>query len=183
MLSASYLHANRNPGYLAPSPENCPASKMTWYLGANGQDQLFSDRSFRHAIFRKYPKRYSIEMAKMYIEVYETEGRTNANCTLRFWDILLSSINFRLALNETELIEKAEDLAFKCRYFSSNFKYSKSRINLLKLIAENQGIDLPKKDEIGIIKRLCDEIWWRRNLRKKHRSGLEKAALMVNLEK
>ena len=86
MKGNRYSDADINFGCKAPPPTNCPASEMTWYMGANGRDQYFSDRPFRHEIFKKYPKRYSIELAKMYIEVYENESRFDANCTLRFWD-------------------------------------------------------------------------------------------------
>ena len=135
----------------------------------------------RHEIFKKYPKRYATELANTYIDVYKAEGRFMANCTLRFWDKTLSQIDFKLAGNEQALAKHAEEIAFKCRYFAVNFDYSQSRIRLLRLIANKEGIRFPDKSDIGIIKRLCDENWWMRNLRKKHRCGLEKAALALNL--
>ncbi|MAM72035.1 MAG: replication protein A [Gammaproteobacteria bacterium] len=162
-------------------PLYCPASKLTWFCGKYGEDPFFHDRPFRYEIFQKYPKRYSLELARMYIEVYETEGRFKANRMLRFWDKTFSEIQFNLAINEETLCKKAKELAYKCRYFRFNFDYSLSRLRLLKLIAKENGLNVPEKDEKGILNRLCDEIWWRRNLRKKHRRGLEKAALKLNL--
>ena len=180
---------NRNPftpkhiidEYSFDPPPNCPASKITWYCGSNDEDFWFYDRKWRYEIFRKYPNRYSIELANIYLETYETESRFHANRVLSLWDETLSAINFKLASNEEALKKHAKEIATKCRYFACHLDYSRTRLRLLRLITKEQKIDLPNKSETGIAKRLSDENWWRRNLRKKHRCGLEEAAIALNL--
>lgn len=93
----------------------------------------------------------------------------------------MEKINFRLAGKEDALIRLAEELAARCRYFATQFHYSQAAINMLHHISEREGVLLPDKDEIGRIKRLCDKNWWVRNLRVKHRIGLEEAAIRLNL--
>ena len=162
---------NRNPftpkhiidEYSFDPPPNCPASKITWYCGSNDEDFWFYDRKWRYEIFRKYPNRYSIELANIYLETYETEGRFHANRILSLWDETLSAINFKLASNEEALKKHAKEIATKCRYFACHLDYSRTRLRLLRLITKEQKIDLPNKSETGIAKRLSDENWWRRN--------------------
>lgn len=167
--------------YSSEPPSNCPASKITWFCGANGEDINFIDRKWRHQIFQKHPSRFSIELAHIYMEVYETEGRYAATTKLVEWDKFLLDFNIKLAVNEEAITKYAKELAFKCKVFALGKDYSDNRLRILSLIAKDESINMPNKEELGVCLRLSDPTWWRRALRKKHRRGLEKAALSLNL--
>ena len=97
--------------YSFDPPPGCPGSKITWYCGSNGEDRFFYERKWRYKIYKKYPNRYSIELANMFLEVYESKGRFSANTMLRKWDETLSAINFKLAGNEEALSKHAKAIA------------------------------------------------------------------------
>src|SRR5690606_15458059 len=107
--------------------------------------------------------------------------RFKANTHLREWDEQLSKIDFKLATNEDALKRVAEELAIKARHFALHPDYAISRLRILKILVEEHGLELPRHEEAGILARLCDPAWWRRNLRKKHRRGLERIAISLNL--
>lgn len=177
MKTPSYCVIDKLP---ANAPENCPASAITWDCGISGQDRFGGDRQWRHRLFQRYPRRYSVQLAKLYSEVYKRQGRFEANSALREYDELLSTLNFRLAGNEDALQKHAELVASSCRRISAKYQYSDASITLLGRIAKNEGINIPNRSTKGIVNRLNCSIWWRRNLRKKHRRGLEDAAKRLN---
>lgn len=162
-------------------PSNCQASQMTWNLGAGFQDRYFHDREWRHEIFKKHPPRFSKEMAKIYSEIYTQKGRYAANTFLRETDKIFSSLKIGYAGNEDAIRAKSKELAKTCMYFCNKKQFRKNQIVFLRDFVGNYGLKIPEKTRSGIIKRLCDELWWRRNLRKKFNRGLEKAALSINL--
>lgn len=180
MTTAALAHDDIQSFCFDP-PAGCPGSQITWHCGSDGQDPHFFDRSWRYEIFKAYPNRFSIALAHLYIEDYELHGRAYANSVLRYMHECLKKLNFKIATNEDALEKYSKDMTDQIRSFLRKNALNERRLFLLDKYIQQFGLKLPNKSENGIIKRLLDENWWRRNLRKKHRCSLERAAIYLNL--
>ena len=167
--------------FLGSPPKNCPASFFCWECGVGKHDVVnIYDRPWRYGIFQKYPKGFALEMAKSYKTIYGLSGRKQANENLKYWDKKLSEIDFNLAIDEHALEILSKKLAKQARRAGLNPEFKTGRIRALGRLAKQYGLTLPNQSEAGIIARLSDSAWWRRNLRKKHRQGLEQVAIALN---
>jgi hypothetical protein len=178
------LNTSRNTvidKYSLDPPEGCPGSKITWLCGADSEDRWFHDRKWRYEIFRRLPNDFSIKLALNYRATYKKNGRFKANEELRDWSDCLSEINFGLATNEQALDNHADRIAFLCKRLIGTNKTGEEKLRRLELIAKREGLMVTTSRTIGFFKRVSDKNWWKRYLRRKHRSQVEKAAIGLKM--
>lgn len=165
-----------------------------------------SDWKFRSSIFRELPESFGIRIAGHYAELYQKEGRRQANLYMLDVKDDLSNFSISLAADDNDLINYAQRAAEHCtrlRRFAKNDEIA--LFALSDFISKRYGIDLPllnaknsKPTSVtvpvtvtgnqtinvnvtisvtGILNRLCEQHWWRRTLRNVHKRNVEKHAI------
>ncbi len=140
------------------------------------------DQSWIVRRFKKLPYRFRPPMAKRYSACYRTEGRQSANLNLLRAVEAIPKQSYRLASDDSELIDYARARA---KGFSSAIGLcdkSPGAIGSFIAKAATYGVEPP--DPIayknistrGAMERLKDEHWWRRAIRKSHGRSVEKIA-------
>ena len=131
--------------------------------------------SFQYALCQRY--------SETYVNSHENKARYNANSELYKTTDKLKTISFNLAADDDEIVNRA-----KCRAKSAKRIAINTNNDFLKVAeyAETEHIKPPVIDgekitELGAVNRMCDDLWWRRQLRKKHSRGLEQGAIEINL--
>jgi len=157
------------------------ADRLTWQCGTNWADPFGHDREWRHTIFRKYPTSFGKKLADDYAKMYESRGRKAANLHLLKIDESLKSTTLYLSTNDDALISKADGVAKRLSRMVVG-KAVDQAIGALSHAAQVEGVAPPLTDlALGSIRRLTCPLWWRRQLRKKHRRALECVALQLNV--
>ncbi|MCD6704915.1 MAG: replication endonuclease [Thiobacillus sp.] len=171
------------------------------------------DRRFRREIFREWPDRIALAVAKAYRVRYETQGQRPANLFLLDIREKFKPTKMALAWNDDELVAEAERASKRCR--EALELYPKNLNEILRLIfgicnsyglyptrsgsgscscsdtvpvTENERrirLGQTSLTVTGFIRRVTDRDakWWRRQLRGRHGRDLEAAAIQVGLVK
>lgn len=144
------------------------------------------DQAWREKIFRVFPRRFANKIAREYEEKYIFESRRDANLyLLDHWD-QCQKRNIPLCSNDYQLEQLSKKYSEEMRQ-TANVIYDEDRavVRIWKM-AENYGIKPPSLYDPnttpnGILRRLWDDQWWLRQLRKAHARNLEAEAVKLGL--
>lgn len=157
------------------------AERLMWSL--DGPDG--SDRKWRHEIFKFIPKTFQLPLAEHYSALYKDQGRRRANLYLLRQSENLNKHRVKLAYSDDELIGFAKRQAKNCVLIAGRFASNHSEaFRQISGHIQKCGLTLPdvgKFSMAGIIKRACDEHWWRRRTRKILTREIEKYAIEIGL--
>lgn len=193
---------------MRPAKRVCPpatwaseAERITWHLDDSDGD----DRRFRHEIFRQWPNRIALAVAKLYRVRYESQGQQAANLFLLDMQEKFKPASMALSWNDDELVAEADRASKRCREVLE--LYPKNLNEILRLIfcicnsyglypthsgsvpvTENEPriqVGQTSLSVTGFVRRVTDRDskWWRRQLRSQHGRYVEAAAIQIGLVK
>lgn len=184
-----------------PSTWASEAERIVWHLDNSDGD----DRRFRHEIFRQWPNRIALAVAKAYLNRYQAQGLREANLFLLDKEKKFKPANMALAWNDDDLVSEAERASKLCREALELYpRHVDEVLRLLLRICKGYGLDAALTDTdtvtekephirvgqtsftvTGFIRRVTDRDsrWWRRQLRSLHGRYVEAAAIEVELVK
>ena len=142
------------------------------------------DQAWRAKIFRSFPRRFAYKLAREYEEIYTFENRHNANIyLLAHWE-RCQKRNIPLSSNDYELEQLSKKYSSEMRQFASMIHDDVEAVVSLWRFAKDHGIkppDIydPNITPNGILRRLWDDQWWLRQLRKAHAKNLEEEAIQL----
>lgn len=144
------------------------------------------DYNFIKSCLSGLPKSFQYSLVARYNDIYlsnDKKHRFNANSFLRDKTHQLKQLSFNLAADDDEIITKSKLRAKTAKRLASQ---STNQITFLSRFVSEDGIQPPVIDEkkitvTGAIKRMTCDLWWRRQLRKKHARGVEQCAIDLNL--
>lgn len=189
--------------YICPPTEwASEAERIVWHLDDSDGD----DRRFRHEIFRQWPNRIALAVARAYLPRYEVQGQCEANLFLLEMQEKFKPSNMALAWNDDELVAEAERASKRCREALELYqRHIDEAVRLLLSICNRYGLEATlvtdtgtvteKEPSIrvgqtpytvtGFIRRVTDRgsKWWRSQLRRRHERDVEAAAIQVGLVK
>lgn len=153
--------------------EPTKAEKMLWDIGVpSGTDIVF-----RHAFFQKVPDRVGVPIAKEYKVLFEKSGLRVANQYLLGLDKELCKTPLRFNLTDSDICDFSKSRAMACESIKWRSSNDRKLYSTLCVYASRFGISAPSIDKgktLGsVIKRLCDERWWRKKVRRIHGRNLE----------
>ena len=157
------------------------AERIAWDLGE--PDGL--DRAYLVQKFRGFPERFHGVIAKQYQQLYDLNGRREANLFLLRFSEQFTEGAIRLAASDDEIIQVAKNRAGECARARALTRDEEALRKIVERILHRNGARLPERKGgytlVGLFARLTDEHWWRRVLRTKHGRGVERAAIGVGL--
>ena len=157
------------------------AERIAWDLGE--PDGL--DRAYLVQKFRGFPERFHGVIAKQYQQLYDLNGRREANLFLLRFSEQFTEGAIRLAASDDEIIQVAKNRAGECAWARALTRDEEALRKIVERILHRNGARLPERKGgytlVGLFARLTDEHWWRRVLRTKHGRGVERAAIGVGL--
>jgi hypothetical protein len=142
----------------------------------------YKDQEWRAKIFREFPRRFANKIAREYEEIYLFENRRKANLyLLDHWE-RAQKWKIPLTVNEYELEQLSKKYAYEMRQTGSLIYDDVEAVVRLWRLAEGYGIKPPSLYDpnitpSGILRRLWDDQWWLRQLRKAHARNLEAEAV------
>lgn len=145
-----------------------------------------SDQEWRDKIFRSFPRRFAHKLAREYEEIYLFESRRNANLyLLENWE---RSQNNKIPLvsSDYDLEQLAKKNALEMRQLSAVIHDDVEAVVTLYRMIPSYGIKPPNIYDsnitpLGILRRLWDDQWWLRQLRRAHARNLEAEAIRLGL--
>lgn len=143
-----------------------------------------ADREFRAEIFRKFPHRFALGLAQQYKAIHALEGLTAANLYLLNCSEQMGRNVYRIASSEDELRAFAKARASQCERIAPTLpaEAAYARLSQLALSFEIPPPEIKDKTTAaGAVKRLCDELWWRKRVRKIYGRKLEAVAIQAGL--
>jgi hypothetical protein len=184
-----------------PTEWNSEAERIVWHLdNSDGGDRLF-----RREIFRQWPNKIALAVARAYLPRYESQGQREANLFLLDMQEKFKPSSMALAWNDDELVAEAERASKRCREALELYpRHINEVLRLLLGICNRYGLNAAstvtdtvteKEPSIrvgkstytvtGFIRRVTDRDskWWRRQLRKQHGRDVEAAAIQVGFVK
>lgn len=157
------------------------AERIAWHLGE--PDGL--DRAYLVRKFRGFPERFHGVIAKQYQQLYDLNGRQEANLFLLRFSEQFTEGAIRLAASDDEIIQVAKNRASECARARALTRDEEALRKIVERILHRNGARLPEQKGgyalVGLFARLTDEHWWRRVLRTRHGRGVERAAIGVGL--
>lgn len=144
------------------------------------------DQEWREKIFRLFPRRFAYKIARKYEEIHVFESRHNANSyLLGHWE-RCQKRNIPLSSNDYELEQLSKKYSAEMRQIASIIHDDVDAVVRLWRLAESYGIKPPSLHDPnttprGILRRLWDDQWWLRQLRKAHARNLEAEAVQLGL--
>lgn len=144
------------------------------------------DTDFIKTCLTGLPVSFQSALSSRYTETYKSpdkKHRFNANVFLREATHDLKQVSLNLAADDDEIVNKAKLRAKTARHLALRCKNTFSIVSKLAIDDDIQPpvIDDKKISEHGAVNRLKCELWWRRQLRKKHARGVERCAIELNL--
>lgn len=142
------------------------------------------DQDWRAKIFSTFPRRFAYRLAREYEEIYTFENRCNANLyLLGHWE-RSKKRNIPLSSNDCELEQLSKKYAAEMRQIGSIIHDDVDAVVRLWRLAKSYGIKPPDIYDPnitpgGILRRLWDDQWWLRQLRKAHAKNLEEEAILL----
>lgn len=199
------------PAKRACPPSECAseAERIVWHLDDSDGD----DRRFRREVFREWPNRIALAVARTYQVHYETQGQRPANLFLLDMQEKFKPANMALAWNDDELVSEAERASKRCREALDLYRTNLGEaLRLIFGICNSYGLHPTRSGTgtgtgtgtvpvtgnepcirmgqtsltvTGFVRRVTDRDgkWWRRQLRGRHGRDLEAAAIQVGLVK
>lgn len=164
------------------APNVVAAEKVLAGLNLTNQD----DRHWRNNIFRLYPIRFAHRLAREYEELFVFDGERAANLYLLGHGERSRKSAIPMQASDIELGQLAKKRANEMRQLAAvGPDETQALISTWKL-AKSFGIAPPSPDDLnitvrGALKRLCDEHWWLRQLRKAHARHLETEAIQIGM--
>ena len=146
-----------------------------------------ADHDWIEGRLSKLPFRFRPPMVRQYSGIYQDQGRRDANLFLLRTVDGLPKASYRLAADDSELIDYAKARAKGFSDAIGSKDWSDDAIALFMERAARYGIDPPDPiaEKIitpqGALARLKDELWWRRAIRKSHGRTVEKTARNLGL--
>ena len=140
------------------------------------------DRLWRNDIFRHFPKTFAYRLAREYEENFLFDGWQKANAVLqKHWQ--------RCTLNKPPLIANEHDLEQLAKAYAREMRITAATLHndieaVIRLypIVEMYGVmppalNTPNLTPMGVLRRLWDDQWWLRQLRKAHARHYEAEAI------
>lgn len=186
----------------APAEWASEAERIVWHLdNSDGGDRLY-----RRDIFRQWPNKIAVAVAKTYRVRYETQGQREANLFLLNMQDKFKPASMALAWNDDELVAEAERASKRCREALELYpRRLDETLRLLLRICNRYGLDAASVTDTvtvtekepcirvgktthtvtGFIRRVTDRDsrWWRKQLRSRHGRDIEATAIQVGLVK
>lgn len=140
------------------------------------------DRQWRNDIFRYFPKAFAYRIAREYEENFVFDGWQLANKVLQqHWQRCVPG-KTPLTANAYDLEQLAKAHAREMRSTAANMYDDDETVVKLWHLVEMRGIEppslnTPNLSPMGILRRLWDEQWWHRKLRKAHARNYEAEAI------
>lgn len=114
----------------------------------------------------------------------ESEAHRAANLALLGTTTALSGVRVSLDASDTEICQRAQVMAARCFELAQLYHQSEPLHAAMVRLTEAQGIAAPAGKHVtpeGAMRRMTDELWWRRQLRKQHAKNVEGAAIGLGL--
>ena len=119
----------------------------------------------------------------------EDDAQRAANLELLTVTEQLAGVRLNLDANDAEVCERAKAMADQCAKLAEVFHQAEALHAAMVRTCKAQGIEPPKlkkeaegpQDLMPAIRRMTDQIWWRRQLRKLHAKAVEGAAIRIGL--
>lgn len=144
-----------------------------------------ADIAFRARIFNKMPYRFIQPIGRQYQTIYKKSGRRDANLMLLDIEGQLTSETIRLSSSDDELVQFSKLRAKSCARIRSSFSSLKEAYKAICCVVSRFGlvpVNVGRKFTLlGAVNRMCDDGWWRRALRKKHKRSSEGLAIQLGL--
>lgn len=144
-----------------------------------------ADIAFREKVFKRMPGWFISPISNQYQKIYERLGRRDANLMLLNIDSKLTNETLRLASSDDDLVQYAKLRAKACSRIRTQYSTPEKSYDAMCSVVKRFGlkpITLGKKFTLtGAIGRMCDDTWWRRALRKKHKRNRESLAIQLGL--
>lgn len=151
-----------------------------------------ADRVFRRPLLRALPKRLAKAVAHTYCTTYEASGLAAANLAWCDLENDLTGDVVGLAASDEEIRSAARACATACWRCAIGPWTNESAYRRAAAYALRHGVQPPIPDAEampqesvltihGAVKRLCDERWWRRAIRREHSRRFERAAIHMGL--
>lgn len=142
------------------------------------------DSHWRENIFRKFPKTFAYRIAREYEENFLFDGYESANRTLEQHWKRCAHGSIPLNANTYDLEQLAKTHAKEMRSTASTIHDDVAAAVQLWPLVEMRGIEPPSLNTpnispIGILRRLWDDAWWNRKLRKTHARNYEAEAISL----
>lgn len=142
-----------------------------------------ADRRFRDEMFPRLPRHFRPAVSLRYRKEYEKGGIAAANALLHRIRDAVTGCAWRLSASDDELCCYAADQAEKCGRMAATA--GDAAYLYLAEACSASGIDAPQVDdditEAGAVARMCDALWWRRQIRRTHGRQVEAVAIDLDL--
>ena len=167
----AYLEQHARIVARAPSPNATEGERLTWDL----EDRWGYERNVRRKLFRKMPERFQAPVAEKYRDLYATGGNFDANRYLYEVAESVTIPSFRLAASDSEICDKARNRAELCHWLVNSSP--SEEIAFLRAVGFcracgfnpiSLALNVTKGTYTrrGALHRMCDQFWWRRQLRR-----------------
>ncbi|MET0061126.1 MAG: replication endonuclease [Candidatus Thiodiazotropha endolucinida] len=175
---------NHTDTWLAPPIPNfvTAAEKRLWPLSGD----CGSERKWRHDFLPRIPDRFAGQLADLYENDWpKPNGRFLANTRLRKAAHELCTPGMVLSEDPDDLRRIAKLKTKNARWICSKQETPEARYRRLCGYAVESGVT-PAEPSVkcgldGAIRRMCDDRWWRRRLKKAETIAIESAAIEVGL--
>ena len=140
------------------------------------------DHPFIQASISALPGAFKPFIRNRYNSLFKSQGRREANLSILGLKDTISQKKLRLASDDDAICLKARNEARSCTRIAAKAKNESNALENLKGYISAYGIPLPfATTRKGIIARLKDEQWWRRQLRVIHGQEVETTAISLNM--
>ncbi|MEW8295455.1 MAG: replication endonuclease [Candidatus Thiodiazotropha sp.] len=158
------------------------AEKRLWPLSGS----CGSERKWRHDFLPRIPDRFADQLADLYENDWsKSNGRYLANTRLRKAAHELCPRGVVLSEDPDDLRRIAKLKAQNARWLCSKLEVPKVRYRRLCGYALESGVTpaepSAKRGLDGAVRRMCDDRWWRRRLKKAETIAIESAAIEIGL--
>ncbi|MEW8023090.1 MAG: replication endonuclease [Candidatus Thiodiazotropha sp.] len=158
------------------------AEKRLWSLSGG----CGSERKWRHDFLPRIPDRFADRLADLYEKDWSrSNGRFRANTRLRKAAHELCHKGVVLSEDGDDLRRIAKLKAGNARWISARHDTAEARYRSLCGYAEESGIvpaePSAKSGLDGANRRMCDDCWWRRRLKRAETRAIESAAIEIGL--
>ena len=154
------------------------------YAAIVAENTTKDSAAYLSEVLERLPFGYRKFIPAQFWKIFKTEGAKSANWFLTQLRMEAAKINYRLALDDDQLINEAEAAARRCESYlvQCGGDYDQAWY-MAEAYAVKKGITPPDVEKLGgypAMMRLCDGRFWRRALRKVHARGLETLAIKAN---
>lgn len=172
----------KTDAFVPPLPKGLRSAEADlWALDRTGG----ADRRWRHRVMAHLPDDFAKSAVDHYRKLWLAGQSTAANTGLRELAESVDTCHARLARDNDALILYARRRAHEASLIRARFPDTDLALTALQKFANNHAIPSPGSPKPFTAKqaiaRLCDEVWWRRTLRKIVGRSIERAAIKNNM--